>query len=151
MLNTDHDVSVLNTLITTTIDSAHGFERSAENADAARFQSMFQEFATERRQCVNDLQARVRQLGGDPADDGSLKADVHRRWVDMKNAITGTGDKSVIEEVERGEDYIKEKYEQALKDDKLSAETRMVITKAYDSVRRGHDRASALKKSMQSA
>ena len=151
MLNTDHDVSVLNTLITTTIDSAHGFERSAENADAARFQSMFQEFATERRQCVNDLQARVRQLGGDPADDGSLKADVHRRWLDMKNAITGTGDKSVIEEVERGEDYIKEKYETALKDDKLSAETRMVITKAYDSVRRGHDRASALKKSMQSA
>lgn len=151
MLNTDHDVSVLNTLITTTIDSAHGFERSAENADAARFQSMFQEFATERRQCVSDLQARVRQLGGEPADDGSLKADVHRRWLDMKNAITGTGDKSVIEEVERGEDYIKEKYETALKDDKLSAETRMVITKAYDSVRRGHDRASALKKSMQSA
>lgn len=151
MLNNDHDVSVLNTLITTTIDSAHGFERSAENADAARFQSMFQEFATERRQCVNDLQARVRQLGGEPADDGSLKADVHRRWVDMKNAITGTGDKSVIEEVERGEDYIKDKYETALKDDKLSAETRMVITKAYDSVRRGHDRASALKKSMQSA
>lgn len=151
MLNNNHDVSVLNTLITTTIDSAHGFERSAENADAARFQSMFQEFATERRQVVNDLQARVRQLGGEPADDGSLKADVHRRWVDMKNAITGTGDKSVIEEVERGEDYIKEKYETALKDDELSAETRMVITKAYDSVRRGHDRASALKKSMQSA
>lgn len=151
MLNNDHDVSVLNTLITTTIDSAHGFERSAENADAARFQSMFQEFATERRQCVNDLQARVRQLGGDPADDGSLKADVHRRWLDMKNAITGTGDKSVIEEVERGEDYIKDKYETALKDDELSAETRMVITKAYDSVRRGHDRASALKKSMQAA
>lgn len=151
MLNNDHDVSVLNTLITTTIDSANGFERSAEDADAARFQSMFREFATERRQCVNDLQARVRQLGGEPADDGSLKADVHRRWVDMKNAITGAGDKSVIEEVERGEDYIKEKYEAALKDDKLSAETRMVITKAYDSVRRGHDRASALKKSMQSA
>lgn len=151
MLNNDHDVTVLNTLITTTIDSAHGFERSAENADAARFQSMFQEFATERRQCVNDLQARVRQLGGEPADDGSLKADVHRRWLDMKNALTGTGDKSVIEEVERGEDYIKEKYEAALKDDKLSPETRMVITKAYDSVRRGHDRASALKKSMQAA
>ena len=31
----DHDINVLNTLITTTIDSANGFERSAERVNAA--------------------------------------------------------------------------------------------------------------------
>jgi uncharacterized protein (TIGR02284 family) len=147
----DHDISVLNTLITTTIDSANGFERSAEDADAVRFQSMFREFATERRQCVSQLQDRVRQLGGTPNDDGSLKADIHRRWVDLRDAVTGGGDKEVIEEVERGEDYIKEKYEAAMKDDGLSPETRSVISQAYDSVRRGHDRARDLKHSFQGA
>lgn len=150
-MNSDHDISVLNTLITTTIDSADGFERSAENADAAQFAAMFREFGSERRQVVSQLQAEVRRLGGTPNDDGSLKADAHRRWLDMKNAITGTGDKSVIEEVERGEDYIKEKYEQALKDAKLSPQTRAIIEQGYQSVRRGHDRASQLKHSMQSA
>ena len=37
----DHDINVLNTLITTTIDSANGFERSAEDAVSPRFVDMF--------------------------------------------------------------------------------------------------------------
>ena len=151
MMMNDHDVTVLNTLITTTIDSANGFERSAENADAGRFKQMFQEMGRERREVVTNLQARVRQLGGEPNDDGSLKADLHRRWVDMRNALSGGDDKQVINEVERGEDYIKEKYETALKDDKLSAQARSVVEEAFSSVRSGHDRASQLKHSMQNA
>lgn len=150
MLNNDHDVTVLNTLITTTIDSANGFERSAEDADSGTYASMFREFGTERRQVVARLQERVRQLGGTPNDDGSLKADLHRRFVDLRNAIAG-GDKAVIEEVERGEDYIKAKYETALQDQQLTPETRAVIEEGYQSVRRGHDRASQLKHSLQGA
>ena len=145
----DHDINVLNTLITTTIDSANGFERSAEDADSPRFVDMFREYAQERRQVVGRLQERVRQLGGTPNDDGSLKADLHRRWVDMRDAISRGGDKEVIEEVERGEDYLKSKYDAALEDERLSTETLAVIREAYQSVRSGHDRASALKHGMQ--
>jgi uncharacterized protein (TIGR02284 family) len=147
----DHDINVLNTLITTTIDSANGFERSAEDADAPQFVDMFREFAQERRQVVGQLQERVRALGGTPNDDGSLKADIHRRWVDLRDAISGGGDKEIIEEVERGEDYIKAKYDTALADTQLSPETMTVLRTAYQSVRAGHDRASALKHSMQGA
>lgn len=147
----DHDISVLNSLITTTIDSANGFERSAEDADLPRFADMFREFAQERRQVVGQLQERVRTLGGTPNDDGSLKADLHRRWVDLRDAISRGGDREIIEEVERGEDYLKNKYDAALADSEISAETMAVIREAYQSVRAGHDRASALKHSMQSA
>ena len=147
MLN-EHDVTVLNSLITTTIDSANGFERSAEDADARQFADMFRQFAQERRQVVGQLQERVRTLGGTPNDDGSLKADVHRRWVDLRDALTGGGDKEVIAEVERGEDYIKDKYESALKDTDLTPETLALIREGYQSVRAGHDRASAMKHSM---
>jgi uncharacterized protein (TIGR02284 family) len=116
----EHDVTVLNTLITTTIDSANGFERAAENADLGQFQQMFRDFAQERRQIVGRLQERVRTLGGTPDDDGSLKADIHRRWVDLRDAISRGGDKEIIEEVERGEDYLKAKYDTALEDNELS-------------------------------
>ena len=149
--NRDHDISVLNSLITTTIDSANGFERSAEDADVPQFIEMFREFAGERRQVVGQLQERVRQLGGTPNDDGSLKADLHRRWVDLRDAIGRGGDQEIIEEVERGEDYLKGKYDAALADGELSPETLTVIREAYQSVRAGHDRASALKHGMQGA
>ena len=147
----EHDIRILNSLITTTIDSANGFERSAEDADVPRFRDMFREFAQERRQMVGRLQERVRTLGGTPDDDGSLKADLHRRWVDLRDAISKGGDQEIIEEIERGEDYLKAKYEAALEDSELSPDSMTVIREAYQSVRAGHDRASALKHSMQGA
>jgi uncharacterized protein (TIGR02284 family) len=149
MQSNEHDISVLNSLITTTIDSANGFERSAEDADVPQFVEMFRSFAGERRQVVGMLQERVRTLGGTPNDDGSLKADLHRRWVDLRDAISKGGDQEIIAEVERGEDYLKGKYDAALEDGKLSPETQAVIRQAYQSVRAGHDKASALKHSMQ--
>lgn len=142
-----HDIKVLNSLITTTIDSANGFEQSAKDATSQRFTSMFEDYARERREAVAKLQAKVRTFGGSPEDDGSFKAAGHRRWVDFKNAVTNSSDKKVVEEVERGEDYIKAKYEAALKDDRLSPEAASVISEVFDSVRAGHDRASALKQS----
>ena len=147
----EHDISVLNSLITTTIDSANGFERSAEDADVPTFVELFREFSQERRQVVGRLQERVRTLGGTPNDDGSLKADLHRRWVDLRDAISRGGDREIIEEVERGEDYLKGKYDSALEDKEVSPETLTVIREAYQSVRVGHDRASALKHGMQGA
>ena len=147
----EHDLRILNSLITTTIDSANGFERSAEDSDVPRFRDMFREFAQERRQMVGRLQERVRTLGGTPDDDGSLKADLHRRWVDLRDAISRGGDQEFIEEIERGEDYLKAKYEAALEDGELSPDSMAVIREAYQSVRAGHDRASALKHSLQGA
>ena len=152
MLNRDHDISVLNSLITTTIDSAHGYEKSAEDARGGRFDEMFREFAAERRAIVIKLQDAVREMGGTPEDDGSLKGDLHRRWIDLKTALTGGGgDKAVIEEVERGEDYLKGKYDAALADPELSPPALEVIRTAYQSVRSGHDTASALKHRMEAA
>ena len=38
----------------------------------------------------------------------------HQRFLDLKAAVTGRDDKAIINEVERGEDYLKEKFEAAL-------------------------------------
>ena len=144
----DHDIGVLNSLITTTIDSANGFENSAEDIQSSDIRSFFSEMAQERRQVIGRLQEHVRMHGGTPNDDGSLKADLHRRFEDLRKAIGG-GDKAVVEEVERGEDYIKDKYEAALADDQLSPDCRSIVQEAYESVRRGHDRARDLKRGYQ--
>lgn len=147
-----HDISVLNSLITTTIDSANGFEKSAEDVKGGRFEQLFSDFARERRAVVARLQETVRGMGGTANDDGSLKAELHRRWIDLRTAIAGGGgDKAVIEEVERGEDYLKEKYQAALADDGLSSNAIDAIRDAYQSVRAGHDTASALKHQMEGA
>ena len=147
-MTSDTDISVLNGLIKTTLDSMKGYEDAAKDAENTQYATMFAEFARDRSQVASSLQAQVQSLGGDPQLDSSLLGAAHRSFMDLKQAITGKEDKAIILEVERGEDHIKDKYETAMQTADLSPATKAVIAEAYTSVRAGHDRVSALKHSI---
>src|SRR3954469_16142324 len=138
-------ISTLNTLIATTIDSITGFEDSAQNIDNERFREIFRQRANERQQVVEDLRAEVRRLGGDPEDSGSFLGKTHQRFEDLKAAVTGRDEKSIINEVERGEDYLKEKWHTALQSGDLRGETHDLAQRCYQSIKSGHDQMSQLK------
>lgn len=144
------EISTLNTLIATTIDSITGYENSAKDVDNPRFREIFRQRADERQRVVEELRSEVRRLGGDPEDGGSFMGKAHQRWEDLKSAVTGGDDKAIINEVERGEDYLKEKFETALDSDDLRGEARSVVERCYQSVRAGHDQMSQLKHGMES-
>ena len=86
-------------------------------------------------------------MGGTPDDDGSVLAAKHRVFLKLRDSLT-QGDESVVNEVERGEDYIKTKYEAALEDDDLSVHIRTALVRAYASVKSGHDQMRDLKRSL---
>ncbi len=138
-------ITTLNTLIATLIDSVTGYEDAAANAEGSRFQEIFRERASERTRVVEDLRSEVRRLGGNPEDDGSFMGKTHQRFLDLKAAVTGRDDQAVINEVERGEDYLKEKFETALNGDMLTGDVRSAVERAYQSVRSGHDQISQIK------
>ena len=50
----------------------------------------------------------------------AVLAGAHRVFMDLKSAITGNDDDAIIAEVERGEDLIKHKFEEAMSDSDLS-------------------------------
>jgi uncharacterized protein (TIGR02284 family) len=144
--NRSEEITILNTLTATLIDSVTGYEDAAANIEgSSRLQQLFREKASERRSVVEDLRAEVRRLGGNPEDDGSFLGKAHQRFLDLKAAIAGRDEKAIVNEVERGEDYLKEKFEAALNSGSLSSETRTVAERAFQSVRSGHDQISALK------
>lgn len=145
MTDTSHDIRTLNGLIATTIDSVDGYRSSAEAVDSPRFAELFTARAGERSSVAEQLRAGVRRLGGNPEDDGTLLASGHRAFLNLKAAVSARDDKAIVNEVERGEDHIKAKYEAALADDSLSPETRSLIEAGYGSVRSGHDEMSQLK------
>src|SRR5438270_12076059 len=120
-------ISTLNTLIATTIDSITGYEDSAQNIDNERFREIFRQRASERQQVVEQLRAEVRRLGGDPEDSGSFLGKAQQRFEDLKAAVTGRDEKSIINEVERGEVYLKEKWQAALKRGSLNVESHDLI------------------------
>ena len=145
---TTHDIKILNSLIETTLDSVDGYSEAAKDAANPGHRNLFQQRASERRQVVNELQGQVRVLGGKPEDDGTVLAAGHRVFLKLRDSLT-KGDDSVIEEVERGEDHIKAKYEDALEDHELSASVRDVVVRAYSSVKSGHDQMRDMKQSVE--
>ena len=148
MFGNSDDKTTLNTLLATLTDSINGYRESAEHVRNPSFKQLFLDSAEERSRVAEDLRAEVRRLGGDPDDDGSFMGKTHQVFLDLKAAVTGHDDKAIINEVERGEDYLKEKFETALQSDKLIGETRSVVERAWASVRSGHDRIAEIKHSM---
>src|SRR5687768_12965504 len=145
MFDTTDDKTTLNTLLATLTDSINGYRDSAENIENGSLKQLFLDSAEERSRVAEDLRAEVRRLGGDPNDDGSFMGKTHQVFLDLKSAVTGRDDKAIINEVERGEDYLKEKFEAALNATDVAPETRSIIERAYQSVRQGHDQISSLK------
>ena len=67
----------------------------------------------------------------------------------LKSMVTGQDEKALINEVEAGEDHIKAKFEDALRDKDISPSARGAIEQAYASVKAGHDEMRDIKHSME--
>jgi uncharacterized protein (TIGR02284 family) len=150
-MNNDHDIKVLNSLVETTLDSAEGYAEAAKDAKSAQLVSLFEGRAGERRRAASTLQQCVRSLGGTPEDDGTVLASAHRMFVNLRTSITSADNTAVVDEVERGEDHIKHKFEEAMNDNELSPPAMSAIADVYTSVRSGHDQMRDLKKMLHAA
>lgn len=149
MTNNSHEISRLNKLISTTIDSADGYEEAEKHSESARFTGMFRERAAERRTVLVTLRKEVTRLGGEPEDDGTMLAGAHRMFLNLKSAVTGQDEKAIIDEVEQGEDHIKAEFETAMEDEELSPAVRNVVRECYTSIKRGHDQMRDIKHAME--
>lgn len=149
MTDTSHDISTLNSLIATTIDSVDGYTEAAKSSETGRFGALFTSRAGERRQIASRLQQEVTSLGGNAEDDGTILAGAHRVFLNLKATVTGHDDKAIINEVEAGEDHIKAEFEDAIGDMELSPAVRTLIEDCYVSVKEGHDEMRDIKHSME--
>ena len=136
--------SILNDLIETSKDGEEGFRKSAEDTHSPELKTVFTEGARRCREGMQQLQALVREHGGEPEKSSSVASALHRGWVSLREAVSNRDDEAILEEVERGEDYAKKQYEDALKEE-LPYAVRDVVERQYRGVIANHDRVRALR------
>lgn len=141
----EYTVQVLNGLVETTRDSADGYDKAAELARNPRFKNLFQERAQARRRLVRELDDEVRNVGGEPPKGGSILGQAHRVFAELRDRIAGQSDKALIEEVERGESFVCDRFQKAAQDDALPVQTRQSIERAHGALSADRDAARALK------
>lgn len=142
--STHEVIDLLNELIETSKDGEKGFAQAARDANDSSLSTVFANGERSCRESARELQEQVLALGGKPDDNGSLKGAVHRGWVSVKTATTRRDAKAVLEECERGEDYAKARYSEALKHD-LPQDVRALIERQYRGVIENHDRVRDLR------
>ncbi|MGB7324756.1 MAG: PA2169 family four-helix-bundle protein [Rubripirellula sp.] len=131
-------VDKLQKLIRANIDSYNGFHESAEEIDDAKLTALFKQLGDERSEMATELQKFVEFNGKDAADDGSVAAKTHRIWINIRAKLNSGDPHVILIEAERGEDHIKEAYEEVLKETAGSA-MNDVLTAQYAKVKAGHD------------
>ncbi|MHB9879828.1 PA2169 family four-helix-bundle protein [Pacificimonas sp. ICDLI1SI03] len=107
-------LTTLNTLTDTAVDSIKGYELAAQRATNPGLKSTFSSQAEKRRATVNTLNKEIVRLGGEPRDpDGTMLGDLHRIWTKITDRFSDS-DKAATDNVEEGEDYIKDKFAAAI-------------------------------------
>lgn len=144
MIDNDEAISVLNDLIEVSKDGEQGFLQSSQGVDDPKLKAYFLHRSHEVKQSVYELQALVRELGGKPADSSSITGYLHRRWIDIKTAITSNDNLAVLNEVERGEDAALTAYREAA-NKALPAAVQLVVLRQFKGAQRNHDEVKQLR------
>lgn len=142
-MDRDEEIREINHLIEITIDSADGYADAATQVKDAALRRLFEDRAASRRRIVSELQAHVRQHGGEPERKGSVTAGLHRTFLDLKTLVMDDR-KAAIAEVERGEDAIRDRFQEALRKG-LPTHIEGAIREHLSSITADHDRISAMK------
>lgn len=128
-------------LIQMNIDSRDGFRYAAEKLQDSHAQlaANFRKFSDCRDVNATELQGLVLMNGEEPENRGSSAASLHRTWMSIRDMFASEADPvAVLAEAERGEDYIKAAYEDALKDNPGSAVSD-TLNRQYRQVKELHD------------
>jgi uncharacterized protein (TIGR02284 family) len=128
----------LQDLIRVNIDSCEGFRDAAEHVHDASLKNLFLMRASERERQAEELKTYVELNQEEPVDEGSFAAKVHRVWMNVREALSSDDTYAVLAEAERGEDHIKEAYEDALRQTSGSA-VHDVLMDHYAQVKTAHD------------
>ena len=133
MNSSNNGVSTLESLTDTTIDSALGYEKAAELSESSQMQSQFSERASSRRELASQMNEEIARLGGSPREDGSFSGSAHRAFTEISSAF-GDSEERIAERVEEGEDYILNKFSEALEDSDIEPQTRQVIQQGHSQI-----------------
>lgn len=125
-------------------DSAAGFREAAEVVESDQLKLLFATLAKQRSQFADELNRFVELSDNDTQITTSWKGMLHRWWLDLRGKLSGGDAYAVLAEAERGEDVIKQMYEDVIKQTAGSAVNDVLLTQFGD-VKRGHDKVRDLR------
>jgi uncharacterized protein (TIGR02284 family) len=108
-----NDLTKLNNLRDLLEDSREGYMKAAERVEDPQVKSMLVSLSTNRLKLIQEVEdLRVKaDPTVKPRDGGTIKGDLHRAWMELRDALSKSDNANVLHECERGEEYLIDHYE----------------------------------------
>jgi len=152
MENTAETLELLNDLVLINNDRIEGFERAIkelkESGEGGNLETSFLRFIDDSRRYKMEIGTEIQALGKDIEQGTSASGKLHRAWIAVKETFTGHDLHSLLEECERGEDAIKNAYEEALNGDVLPAYIIDMLDGQLQEILDAHDEIKAMRDSV---
>jgi uncharacterized protein (TIGR02284 family) len=147
------DKNVTKDLMEVLADGREGFTKGAEKLDESNspeLATVFRRYGDQRASFYGELEQMAREYGDNVEESGSIAASLHRGWMSLKDAVSGSSPKGVIDAAEQGEDHAMEAYQDALESD-ISPDLRSVVQRQLSDVQVAHATIRDLKEKLQAA
>ena len=139
------DERVTKDLVQTLEDGKIGFESAAEklaDSNSPELAATFWQFSAQRGVFAGELREIAATYGDDADESSSVAGAVHRGWMAVKDALSGSDPGGVLDAAEQGEDHAVNEYRKALDAD-ISTGLRTVLERQFVDVRAAHDTVRA--------
>jgi uncharacterized protein (TIGR02284 family) len=141
----DDTIEQIQRLIQANLDSYEGYKDAAEDVKNTRLRELFNDLAMTRSRQAASLQTYITWNDETPEEEGTIRGAIHRAWMNARTAINSGDEEVVLIEASRGEEHIKELYEDVIKDIPGNALSD-VLHSQYAAVKHDYTRIEALKK-----
>ena len=147
METTDTTAEILNDLIEINNDRIIGYEKATNELEDkdADLKSLFTDMIAESHRCKMELATEVAASGVDIEKGTTASGKIYRGWMDVKAIFTGHDRKTVLANCETGEDAAQKAYTSALREEKLPAYIRTMISQQKENLKTSHDKIKYLR------
>jgi uncharacterized protein (TIGR02284 family) len=147
-MDTKNDKAELHNIHDLLVDSRKGYKEAAERVEDDRVKALLMAFSQERTalEASVDAELRIQDPEADHDDGGTIKGDLHRAWMDLRDSLSKSENANVLSECERGEGYLLMRYDEVLKKDDLQPATRSLANAQRAQVQKNVDRIKDLRK-----
>lgn len=108
------DARIIQDLVTTLTDGADGYRLAAEKVEYDGLAATFTEYSTQRERFAQRLVDFAGIHGWEIETEGSTLATLHRGWMSVREAVTGTDPSTLVETCLQGEEHALSRYQDAL-------------------------------------
>lgn len=142
-----HDEEVLSDLAHKLVDQVALYGMAKEIAREPTIADAIQRAKDARAELLQEINAKIFQRGLAPIDQGTALGTAHKAFTRLRSVVD-KDDRTAIGEVERGEDYLRDRVAKAARDDRLSAHTSNYLQTMVSRIESTHEEISKLKHAM---